>query len=189
MKTKDPQKVAAIYRATLALVYSEGLSGVKMAAVAKASGVATGTLYVYFESKTALLNSLYQRLKSERDVYLSPELSTGPVKQQLKRLWDDSLTYYYSHQRETFFMEQFLNSAYCNDASKSLSEQMLQGLYDLLERGKAELIIKDMDNPLLLCLLSGFLKAVASRWREQEQTLTPQMLAQSFQLCWDAIKA
>ena len=51
MREKDPNKLAAIYKATLKTVLREGFSGLKMGSVAKEAGIATGTMYVYFESK------------------------------------------------------------------------------------------------------------------------------------------
>ena len=55
MKIKDDNKINDIYAATLKLVKANGLAGITMQAVAKEAGVATGTLYIYFQNKDELI--------------------------------------------------------------------------------------------------------------------------------------
>ena len=64
MKPKDDEKLQAIADATFALVEKAGLSGLTMADIAGAAGIATGTLYVYYSSKEELINDLYQKSKT-----------------------------------------------------------------------------------------------------------------------------
>ena len=63
MKEKDPNKVKAIFKATIELAGRVGLSGLKMSDIAKEAAMASGTLYIYFSSKEALLNELYKDSK------------------------------------------------------------------------------------------------------------------------------
>src|ERR1043165_1290577 len=59
MRTKDETKAQDILRATLDEVQKVGLAGLSVEAVARRAGVATGTVYVYFQGKDALLDQLY----------------------------------------------------------------------------------------------------------------------------------
>jgi AcrR family transcriptional regulator len=47
-RPRDENKIEVIYEATLKLVLETGFNGLKMADVAKAANLATGTLYIYF---------------------------------------------------------------------------------------------------------------------------------------------
>ncbi len=51
MKPKDDDKLRAIAKGTFTLVERTGFSALTMAAIARETGLATGTLYVHFKSK------------------------------------------------------------------------------------------------------------------------------------------
>ena len=58
-----PDRAARIRRALVELVAEHGLYGAVMSAVAKRAGVGTGTAYVYYPSKEALLLDAYWEVK------------------------------------------------------------------------------------------------------------------------------
>jgi len=67
---------------------AEGL-GASTASIARAAGVSTGTLFVYFETKSALVNDLYVTLKSEMGRAAAEGLREGaPAREQLRSMWD-----------------------------------------------------------------------------------------------------
>ncbi|HEY9841748.1 MAG: TetR/AcrR family transcriptional regulator [Candidatus Sericytochromatia bacterium] len=188
MKEKDPNKIPAIFQATLELVGETGLAGLKMAAIAKKAHIASGTLYLYFASKEELLNALYRHLKSQHS-FLSEPAPDLPIKSRLKTMWEASLRHRLDHFNEALFTEQMHFSSYLSQESKEVSNTVMQGLIQLLDRGKRELIVKDVDNALLLALLLGFLKETVALCRAHQLDLSRDLLETSFALCWDAIKA
>lgn len=191
MKEKDPDKVTSIYRATLERVSEVGLQGLKMAEIAKRAQIASGTLYLYFSSKEELLNSLYRQLKLQQS-YLKPVSqaeSALPLKLQLKAIWTQALKYRMAHYAEAFFLEQFARSPALSEESKQVSDQITAHLLTLLELAKAELIIKNLPNELLFCLLLGLLKETTSLCQAKQQELDQDLIENSFLLCWDALKA
>jgi AcrR family transcriptional regulator len=58
-------RAAAVRRATRALVAERGFHGASMSAVARAAGVATGTAYVHYASKDAIVIATYLEVKRE----------------------------------------------------------------------------------------------------------------------------
>lgn len=60
-----PDRAARVRRALVEMVAERGLHGAGMSAVAKRAGVATGTAYVYYDSKEALLLDAYREVKVE----------------------------------------------------------------------------------------------------------------------------
>ena len=47
-RVKDYSKIDKIFEATLRLVYDKGFAGIKLTEVARLSGIAIGTIYLYF---------------------------------------------------------------------------------------------------------------------------------------------
>ncbi|MDD2501941.1 MAG: helix-turn-helix domain containing protein, partial [Geobacter sp.] len=56
---ESTDKRIAVIQATIELVAEYGFHGSPMSRVAKRAGVAAGTIYHYFESKDALIESSY----------------------------------------------------------------------------------------------------------------------------------
>lgn len=189
MKPKDETKIQSIFEATLRLTNSVGIAGLKMSTIAKEAGIASGTLYIYFENKEELLNELYKHLKYLGTLSLINSLNELPVKIQLKSIWEKTLRYRVLNQPAIIFLEQFLVSPFINDESKSLNQQFTDFLDSLLNRGKEELIIKEMDNSILISLLAGYVRDLATFLVSQNDNLTEKMINDSFNVAWDAIKA
>lgn len=63
-RPKSDEKRQAILAAAAQVVAAEGLAA-STARIAQAAGVATGSLFTYFESKEVLFNQLYLSLKTE----------------------------------------------------------------------------------------------------------------------------
>ncbi len=191
MKDKDPAKIDAIFKATLQLTAQTGLAGLKMSDIAKQAHIASGTLYVYFASKEALLNALYQKLKK---MTLEASLSNTqrndePYKLRMKRTWKAAFMYRITHAEEFHFMEQFANSPYIVEASKAISREYMQNMTAFIEEGKRQLLLKDIDTRYLLLAMAGLLREFALQCAQKLLPINDILIEESFAICWDAIKA
>ena len=108
MRTRDENKMEAIYREALKMVVNEGFEGLSMQRLAKSAGVSPATIYIYFQDKEDLLLQLHKR---ELDKYFAfileefdPEMdfATGLALQ-----WKRRAQYVIEHSDEAHFMEQF----------------------------------------------------------------------------------
>ncbi|HKH87669.1 MAG TPA: helix-turn-helix domain-containing protein, partial [Acidimicrobiales bacterium] len=79
-RTHGRRTLAKLLDTAVAELDSHGYHGARMARIAKAAGVAHGTLYVYFSDKDDLLSALQLDVDSElRQVLLAmPEIGYGP---------------------------------------------------------------------------------------------------------------
>src|SRR5882762_502498 len=68
MRTRDENKIEAIYSQALEMVVNEGFEGLSMQRLAKAAGVSPATIYIYFKDKEDLLLQLHKR---ESDRYFA----------------------------------------------------------------------------------------------------------------------
>jgi AcrR family transcriptional regulator len=187
VRTRDETKERRILASTLELVEQQGLSGLSMEAVAKAAGVAIGTVYIYFDSKEALLNALYLRTKRELSGKIFEGTAEGePVKPAFQRMCIAYMRYVAAHRAEMVFMHQLRNSPFILEQTKELGEQAGAPLLRLLERAKKEGLLKDLPIPLMIAFLQATLTELASYGAPGSREQTYREVAR---LVWDALKA
>ena len=189
MKTKDEQKYQALLQATLDLVYETGLTGLKISHIVKRAGLGTGTFYVYFESKKALLHELYRHTKQESLHYLFKEYDEKlPFRVGFQKIILHYIQYRTEHEKEYFFMEQFTRSDLYKEVPQDFVQETSRPLLAILERGKAEQILKPYDNLILMSVILGIVKEVILQHIKHSIPLDEQRKLQIVTLCWDSIK-
>lgn len=188
MRQKDEAKARDILRATLDEVQLAGLAGLSVEAVARRAGVATGTVYVYFKSKDALLDELYLNTKQKFATFVLRDDGL-PLRAAFTRIVCAYLNYVIENNAEIVFMGQMANSPYVSEQTRETVALGVRPLIALLARGKAEQLLKDIDVAWMTALVGGVVHAMAPLGAE----LTPDA-RRAFQetaaaLCWDALKA
>ena len=84
----------AILNAATRIIVTQGLSAPTMG-IAKEAGVANGSLFTYFETKTDLFNQLYLELKIEMASAATKNLPTGAKpREQLWNLWQHWMNWF-----------------------------------------------------------------------------------------------
>lgn len=189
MTDQKTNKRDAIFAATLSLCRDTGIAGLKMSAIAKQAKIASGTLYLYFDSKEALLNALYQKLKRDFVAIAPSELDELPIKVQLFTLWKLSLRYFIDHHDERIFMEQFIRSPFITVESQAVGQNFTELLLRIFAAGRQQMIIKDTSDDLLVSLISGYMRSVSELVINNKTTLNERFEQETFALCWDALRA
>ena len=116
----DIDKREAILAAALRLIARSGLHNTPMSAIARESGVAAGTIYIYFESKDELINELYlevvrDRLKATPRSF-DPELSP---REHLWRAWSSIASWHLDHRDASNFLQQCEASAILTEGTRA----------------------------------------------------------------------
>lgn len=87
-RPKMGDKRSAILNAATVTIAADGL-GASTASIAKAAGVAEGSLFRYFADKAELLNELYHELKRSMRQAMTAGFPTGaPLKGRAQHVWD-----------------------------------------------------------------------------------------------------
>jgi AcrR family transcriptional regulator len=189
MKPRDEKKVHNIYRATLHLVKEKGLSGITMGQIAKEAGLATGTVYIYFTNKDELINSLFTACrKGSAAIYFKDYDPAAPFRTGFRTIWMNVFRHRMERFEEAIFLEQCLHSPFITAGSRDTANQLLQPLFALMERGKKEKKIRNIDTILLLLSIIGSINEVNRHAQYTKRKLGAAELEEVFGLCWDGLK-
>lgn len=190
MKSKDEQKGEAIIQHTLRLIFTEGLAGLKMSSIAQSAGIAVGTLYLYFKNKEELLNHIFLQYKRESMFALAQKIDCEqPFKVNFKQLWLNFLRFAVENPEQATLLEQLHRSPYLRPEVLAETEILLDPIRQMLNEGKQQMLIKHIDNEILLAFLSGSINQIARRFVEKDRKLTPEQFEQAFTMAWDAVRA
>ena len=190
MKCKDQSKIEHIYDATLKLVKTKGLAGITMNEIAASAGLATGTLYIYFDSKEDLINELYAmcRRSSLQDCFEN-FIEGAPFKKSFQTIWNNLFHYKMNNFKEAVFMDQCSHSPFLTDSNREMTGTLLLPVFKLIEQGKHEHVIRDLDNVLLMTFITGSMNEMVKYAHYQGKKITRSVMEGLFEMCWNGIKA
>jgi len=190
MKLKDEKKLQAVVAATCRLAAERGLLGLTLGEIAKAAGIATSTLYVYFADKEALFNEVYRRAKREAMDFYGGEIDpTSPIKSQVRTVWNRMLDHRLRRHDEVSFMEQFVGSAYMSEDSRAYTEKLGEGLLRIVTQGQQQELLKAIPVPYLASFFIGSMRETGRLIRAGSIADSEESRAVAFQLCWDGIRS
>ncbi len=187
-KLKDQNKVNAIHKATIELVTKTGFSGLKMAEVAKKSGVATGTLYVYYSSKEDLINDVYVVTKKEiAAAIISPEYLKETFYETFKAMWYGYFSYCLQYPEKMLFVEQFIYSGYISEVNMETTDSYFESLDQFLLDGQKQGYIKGLDVEIIKAHLQGSIHEIVKMIVKGNIELQKNSMHTCFKMAWNSI--
>ena len=189
MSNTTTEKYNAIFDVALRLISEHGFHGTPMSLVAQEAQVGVGTIYRYFDSKEALINSLYRHLKAETmQAMLAGFGADLPVRARFRRAWLNLAHYYLDHPAVFKFLEQYTYSPFITAESRSESAEQTAPLRAFFDYAQAQQIFKDIAYEVLNAVLYGTISALVRRQVYGELEVSEAMLEQAVDACWDAVK-
>ena len=187
---KISDKRQALLQATLELVSNHGFHNTPMAKIAKMAGVSAGTIYLYFDNKQDLIDSLYLEMKTSfTDAAFKNYEAGSSVKEEFEQIWKNMAAYKMNHEQEALFLAQCDNAPMISEKVRAKGLKHLQPLLDLWEKGRNEGILRDASPYMLYAYATypiAFFSAVKNR---DEFDLSEDLYQQTFDMAWNAIKA
>jgi AcrR family transcriptional regulator len=111
MRTKDLHKEALLRDAVVELTVREGFDGLSMHKLAKAVGLSTSTIYVYFQNREDMLLQVYNWVAQHQAEALLKEFKLEkPFAEGLWTQWRNRYHYITQYPHYYQFMEQFRHS-------------------------------------------------------------------------------
>ena len=167
MRKKDDEKEKSIKEAVIKLILQEGFHGTSISKIAKTAGVSPATVYIYFENKEIMLQSIYSEYSEEIFDYLLDRVNRRMAGPQILEILIKSYYNYIRENKEIFsFVEQFSN---CPSLASGCSEKRgICNINSLIAEMKNNRIIKDYSNDNLLAIMFYPVKAIAVDNRKSE---------------------
>jgi len=189
MRTKDDEKEAALFEATVKLVNEIGFASSSVSKIAREAGVSPATIYVYHKNKEDLLVSTYIEIKLD----LSKAMLSGfndklPIRDIFRNVWFNMFEYISNNLEYYKFAEQFSNSPYSSLVNKQEVEQYFDPLIKVLQSGIEQKIIKNVNLDILTAFMFYPITVLANPGLCQDFELNAENIETAFTLAWDAIK-
>lgn len=142
-RSLSTDKRKAILAAATGLIASSGVRA-PTAKIARAAGVAEGTLFTYFRDKDALLNELFLELKRELQRATSNPRATGPLVQRARDFWNKYVEWGVRFPTKRRALRQLAVSENVTPANKIAGRAMFATIDAVLEEGLAGGPLKSM---------------------------------------------
>lgn len=189
MRTKDDEKREALFEAAIKLVNEVGFAASSVSKIAKEAGVSAATLYIYHKNKEDLLVSTYIQIKRDLSkAILAGFDDTLPLRDILRNVWFNLFRYVKDNPEYYKYLDQFANSPYISLVNKEITEQYFIPLFEVLQRGTAQKIIKDVDRNILAAFLWAPATFLANSRICEDFAVNEKNIENAFTLAWDAIK-
>jgi AcrR family transcriptional regulator len=141
-RPRSEDKRQAILLAATRLFAEEGLNA-PTARIAKAAGVAEGTLFTYFASKDELMNQLYLELKGQLRAAMAPAAAGAGLREQVRQAWRTYVAWGAEHPRERQVLARLGLSDRISEATRATGFQAFCDVSRLLEAGMAGGALRD----------------------------------------------
>jgi AcrR family transcriptional regulator len=139
----DAKRVAILQAATRVIV-TQGL-GATTAGIAKEAGVANGSLFTYFATKTDLLNQLYLELKKElAEVSLRRLPSDAGLRQQMYHAWKSWAEWAVSNPDKRRALAQLSVSDEITAETRMEGMKVMAGIFELFERCRSRGAVRNV---------------------------------------------
>lgn len=182
-------KRGAVMKAALELISKYGFHGTSTDMIAKQANVGVGTIYRYFASKDLLINELYLDIKTYfSEALLEHDHEAFELQERIKRIWINLLKVYIAHPEELRFVEQYANSPFLSLETRGQQEELSTTFKNLFEEGKKQALFRDLPNDILRAILYGAALQLAKMHMSNTIKLTEELIAASFESCWNAVK-
>ncbi len=186
----EKSKREMILEAALNMVVENGFENSPTAKISKQAGVATGTLFNYFESKEKLINELYLDIKRDLVTTLRRNLDEAKtIRQKIECIWYNGVRWAVEKPEGYKFFGMFGSSSYISSKTREEGLEKFTFILDILNEGIEHEILKDTKVILLNEILFSMIFGIAKIFRiKPEELEIKEKRDEAFTLVWDAIK-
>ncbi|MDG6257688.1 MAG: TetR/AcrR family transcriptional regulator [Methanomicrobiaceae archaeon] len=184
-------KRQAILETALGLFCERGFHGTPTSMITREAEVATGTLFHYFSTKEALIETIYLTIKGEMREALCAHIEPqDPVGEQIRRICANYIRWGVENARKFQFMEQFHNAPQISAHAHEEGMAQFSFVHDIVQRGIDEGALKPHPTGLQFSMFGASTGAVvrlilSGNGGEGIDAL----IDQAIDLIWDGIAA
>lgn len=183
-------KRQAILDAALVLFAERGFYGTAVPLVAERAKVGAGTIYRYFPSKEALVNTLYVlHKKAFRDALLLEFPLRVSVRMQLATFWRRACKHFRENPIAFQFLELHHHAAYLDDHSRAVEAELLGAAKAIIELGIEKGELRRQPPEISMAVIWGSFRAFVQGGCEQLLPFDDETIGAAEDCVWDAIVA
>lgn len=183
-------KKTQLIEAAIDLFAKEGFWNTPTSKIAKHAGVATGTLFNYFESKNDLIDAVYLQLKHEWSGHIMTDMpEKDGIKACAEHMWYRFIDWGVNNPvRYTLMMQLKISDLVSAEAQRRQEEEMAVGLA-MIQKGIADGVIADMDPNYYGAIMISQLEAAVSYAMKNElkDMALSKHITQGFEFFWDGV--
>ncbi|MGV6860687.1 MAG: TetR/AcrR family transcriptional regulator [Putridiphycobacter sp.] len=181
-------KKEIILETTLNLIAKNGLSGSPMSQIAKASGVATGTIYHHFKSKEEIINAIYLSKKKDfGNILANYQQLDASFKTKFYGIWEAFYDYFVENPLIFHFTQQISFSPIITPEVKAEGESHYAYIYELFELAKKNKEVIDMDVNVMVQMVFGNILSLVEL-NQKGLKITKKTKQQAMDYSWRAVK-
>ena len=184
-------KRTQLLEAAIDLFAKEGFWNTPTARIAKHAGVATGTLFNYFESKDVLIDAVFLQLKRELAEAMMTDFPAGTdLKAASEHLWYQYANWGLANESRYQLMRQLILSKLVSEAAEKQHKAEFPLLYqELITIANTEAIFRDYPVELVMSTMEAQLDAAIQYALGQQSTgvRAAKLIMQSFEIFWNGV--
>ena len=187
---KQGEKRKAIMDAALKLFCEKCFQDTSTASISQEAKVATGTLFLYFESKEELINHLYLESKEEYAAYVEEGVCDRKTfKQRLKHIWERSIQWHLDNPNKVQFMVQFWSSPLITKMTREKAMNRLTLVTEVVKQAVTNKEVSTTSVEWLSAVVSGHISTSARFIIDNPQPKNLQKwLDEGFEFLWKGIQ-
>jgi AcrR family transcriptional regulator len=179
-------KRSAILGAATRLIAQLGLHNTPMSTLAREAGVATGTLYLYFPSKEAMINDLYLELHRDRELSIaaasqSDEPTPEVSHPELWRPWHALARWHLDNPEASSVLHQCQASGILTAETRAIEEREQAERFPRFEDIVASGKLRDMPRQVFWALFAGPVLVLAQLRDAGELEVTDEVLRATYE--------
>jgi AcrR family transcriptional regulator len=185
-RPRSDDKRSAIMTAATRVIVTQGLSA-PTAVIAREAGVANGSLFTYFETKSDLFNQLYLELKSGMaSAALEGLPANAELRDQFLHLWSNWTTWAVSNPDKRRALAQLTVSDEITPASREAGHKTMAAFGELLERSRANGPMREAPRGFVVAIMTSLADATMD-FMVQDPANADRHCKAGFDAMWRAI--
>jgi AcrR family transcriptional regulator len=156
-----------------------------MSLIVKRSGASAGVIYHHFESKEAIIQALYDRVRAlKRASLLEGYTPAMDAREAVIRVWTNTYHFYRRHLRELRFLDQYESAGFVCLPDRSAPGK-IQMEFQKRFRGRSK---GGVLNDLPPAVIQEMTLGLAARLAKQSRTLSPRVVRKIAAKVWDSVR-
>jgi|GEM_PF-6660683 len=180
-----------IINAWVDLVTSNGIQASSMSKIAKHAGVSVGTIYIYFSSKSELVDEAFFSVKMKELEFIQQGMDEfhdiKTVKEQFLLLYGRLIQYYLENRLHARFNDQFTDAPELSGEMREKVNDSFVTFFNLVERGIAEGIFRDLPVKLILQFVFGAVLSLMNYLSVNHKNITHDEVAEYLEMIWGGV--